>query len=251
MRKKIIAGNWKMNKSLAEALDFLEELKNTPEIEQSNKEIILSIPSLYLVPAREILKDTNIKIFAQDISQYDNGAYTGDISASMLASTGASGTLIGHSERRTYHAENEEICLNKIKLALYYHLTPIYCVGESLNDRKQNKYLEVVESQINEVFLELSPEAVSRIIIAYEPVWAIGTGETAIPQQAQEIHQHIRNILERKFGNEVAQNVSILYGGSVKSENASELFAQKDIDGGLIGGACLCPKSFVKIILAS
>lgn len=248
MRKKIVAGNWKMNKNFPEALALLEELKTFSKNHTKNCEVFIATPSLYTFSATETLKNTNIKIFTQDISQHLSGAYTGEISTKMIESMGVSGSIIGHSERRLYHNETNELCLKKIKSLLSTHLTPIYCIGETLEERKNDSHFEIIKSQIEEALFSLNDDEIQKVIIAYEPVWAIGTGETATPEQAQEMHSYIRNLISEKYSKNTAENISILYGGSVKPDNAKEIFSQPDIDGGLIGGASLKIEDFSKII---
>ena len=248
MRRKIVAGNWKMNKNVIEAqqlmFQILEYRKNNP----SNCEVWIAPPSLYLMMAKDLYEQNEVGVFSQDMSEYESGAYTGEISADMLESIDATGSIIGHSERRQYHGETDSHCNRKVKLALDKGLIPIYCNGETLEQRKAGQHLEVVKNQTEAALFTLSADEIKKVVIAYEPVWAIGTGETATPAQAQEIHAHIRSLIAGKYGQEVADEVSILYGGSVKPDNAKEIFSQPDIDGGLIGGAALKIDDFSKII---
>ncbi len=248
MRRKIVAGNWKMNKNVIEAqqlmFQILEYRKNNP----SNCEVWIAPPSLYLMMAKDLYEQNEVGVFSQDMSEYESGAYTGEISADMLESIDATGSVIGHSERRQYHGETDSHCNRKVKLALDKGLIPIYCNGETLEQRKAGQHLEVVKNQTEAALFTLSADEIKKVVIAYEPVWAIGTGETATPAQAQEIHAHIRSLIAGKYGQEVADEVSILYGGSVKPDNAKEIFSQPDIDGGLIGGAALKIDDFSKII---
>lgn len=248
MRKNIVAGNWKMNKNVIEAQQLMFQLLQYTKKSTPNCEIWIAPPSLYLMMAKDIYEQNEIGVFAQDMSEYESGAYTGEISADMLEAIGATGAIIGHSERRQYHGETDSHCNKKIKLALDKGLTPIYCNGETLEQRKSGKHLEVVKNQTEVALFTLSADEIKKVVVAYEPVWAIGTGETASPEQAQEIHAHIRNLIADKYGKEVAEEISILYGGSVKPENAKEIFSQPDIDGGLIGGAALKIDDFAKII---
>ncbi len=248
MRKKIVAGNWKMNKNVIEAQKLMLQLLHYKKENTLNCEVWIAPPALYLLMAKDLYPLNEVGIFSQDMSEYESGAYTGEISAEMLEAIGATGAIIGHSERRQYHGETDAHCNAKIKLALEKGLTPIYCNGETLEQRKSGKHLEVVKNQTEVALFTLSAEDIKKVVIAYEPVWAIGTGETASPEQAQEIHAHIRNLIAEKYGQDVADEISILYGGSVKPDNAKEIFSQPDIDGGLIGGAALNIADFSKII---
>lgn len=251
MRRKIVAGNWKMNKTASEAEQLMIQLLEYQKQNNTlNCNVWIAPPAPYLMMAREIFPGGQIGIFAQDMSEHESGAYTGEVSADMLKSVAADGAIIGHSERRQYHGETDSHCNRKVKLALDKGLIPIYCNGETLEQRKSGQHLEVVKNQTEVALFTLSAEEIKKVVIAYEPVWAIGTGETASPEQAQEIHAHIRKLLAEKYGKEVADEVSILYGGSVKPDNAKEIFSQPDIDGGLIGGAALKMDDFSKIIEA-
>lgn len=248
MRKNIVAGNWKMNKNVIEAQQLMFQLLDYKKNNSINCEVWIAPPAMYLMMAKDVFSNNEIGVFSQDMSEYESGAYTGEISADMLESIHAMGTLIGHSERRQYHGETDAHCNVKVKLALDKGLTPIYCNGETLEQRKSGKHFEVVKNQTEVALFTLSAEEIKKVVIAYEPVWAIGTGETASPEQAQEIHAHIRSLIADKYGKEVADEISILYGGSVKPDNAKEIFSQPDIDGGLIGGAALKVDDFSKII---
>lgn len=248
MRKNIVAGNWKMNKDFTGAQSLMKELAAYAANSSANCEIYIAPPALYTVTAKNIFEDSKVEVFTQDISEHESGAYTGEISADMVKSVGAKGAIIGHSERRQYHGETDSHCNKKVKLALDKGLTPIYCNGETLEQRKAGQHLDVVKNQTETALFTLSADEIKKVVIAYEPVWAIGTGETATPEQAQEIHAHIRSLIAAKYGQEVADEVSILYGGSVKPDNAKEIFSQPDIDGGLIGGAALNIEDFSKII---
>ncbi len=250
MRRKIVAGNWKMNKNVIDAQQLMIQLLSYKNNNATNCEVWIAPPSLYLMMAKDIFEKDEIGVFSQDMSEHESGAYTGEISADMLESIDANGSLIGHSERRQYHGETDSHCNRKIKLALDKGLIPVYCNGETLEQRKAGQHLEVVKNQTEVALFTLTAEEIKKVVIAYEPVWAIGTGETATPEQAQEIHAHIRNIIADKYGREVAEEISILYGGSVKPDNAKEIFSQPDIDGGLIGGAALKVEDFSKIIEA-
>ncbi|AIL44956.1 triose-phosphate isomerase [Elizabethkingia anophelis] len=250
MRKKIVAGNWKMNKTYSEAQDLMHELDRYKKHNATNCEIYIAPPALYLTTAKNIFLNDEIGVFAQDMSEHTSGAYTGEIAADMLASVNATGAIIGHSERRQYHGETDSHCNRKVKLALDNGLVPIYCNGETLEQRKSGQHFEVIKNQTEVALFTLSAEEIKKVVIAYEPVWAIGTGETASPEQAQEIHAHIRSLIAAKYGQEVADEISILYGGSVKPENAKEIFSKPDVDGGLIGGAALKIEDFTAIIKA-
>ena len=248
MRKNIVAGNWKMNKNATDAEQLMFQLLEYKKNNATNCEVYIAPPSLYLLMAKEVYKNNEIGVFSQDMSEHESGAFTGEISAEMLESIDAAGSLIGHSERRQYHGETDSHCNRKVKLALDKGLIPIYCNGETLEQRKAGQHFEVVKNQTEVALFTLSAEEIKKVVIAYEPVWAIGTGETATAEQAQEIHAHIRNLIAAKYGQDVANEISILYGGSVKPDNAKEIFSQPDIDGGLIGGAALKIEDFSKII---
>ena len=248
MRKNIVAGNWKMNKNVVEAQQLMFQLLEYKKANPTNCEVYIAPPSMYLMMAKDVFAQNEIGVFSQDMSEHESGAFTGEISADMLESIGATGSLIGHSERRQYHGETDSHCNRKIKLALDKGLIPIYCNGETLEQRKSGQHFEVVKNQTEVALFTLSAEEIKKVVIAYEPVWAIGTGETASPDQAQEIHAHIRNLIADKYGKDVADEISILYGGSVKPDNAKEIFSKPDIDGGLIGGAALNIADFSKII---
>ncbi|MCL1678954.1 triosephosphate isomerase [Elizabethkingia sp. YR214] len=250
MRKKIVAGNWKMNKNYTEAQELMHELDRYKKHNAINCEVYIAPPALYITTAKNIFLNDNVGVFAQDMSEHTSGAYTGEISADMLASVNATGAIIGHSERRQYHGETDSHCNRKVKLALDKGLVPIYCNGETLEQRKSGQHFEVIKNQTEVALFTLSAEEIKKVVIAYEPVWAIGTGETASPEQAQEIHAHIRSLIAAKYGQEVADEISILYGGSVKPDNAKEIFSKPDVDGGLIGGAALKIEDFTAIIKA-
>lgn len=249
MRKKIVAGNWKMNCTFDEACKLASEIITMVSDEVRNDvEIIVSPPFLYVHPVSRMTASSKVKVAAQNCSSEKSGAFTGEVSASMIASAGASYVIIGHSERRSYFNETNEMLSKKVNLALENKLTPIFCCGETKTERESNKQLEVVKSQLEQGIFHLDKEAFKNVIVAYEPVWAIGTGLTATPAQAQEIHACIRKLIADKYGKETADNTSILYGGSCNENNAKELFALVDVDGGLIGGASLKSRSFVTII---
>ncbi|MEJ8590312.1 triose-phosphate isomerase [Riemerella anatipestifer] len=250
MRKNIVAGNWKMNKDFSEAKELMQQLSNYTSTHTPNCKVMIAPPALYLTTAKDIFKNKEVEVYAQDISEHESGAYTGEISAAMIASVNLDGSIIAHSERRQYHGETDSHANRKVKTLLDKGLTPIYCNGENLEERKSGKYLEVIKNQTQTALFTLSAEEIKKVVIAYEPVWAIGTGETATAEQAQEVHAFIRNMIAEKYGKEVADEVSILYGGSVKPSNAKEIFSQPDVDGGLIGGAALNIEDFSKIIEA-
>ena len=249
MRKKVIAANWKMNKTNKEALETLTELKNlTGDIE--NVTIVVGAPFTALSDAVKTVKDSNISIAAQNIYPKDEGAYTGEISPVMLKYIGVNYVIVGHSERREYFKETNEFINEKIMATLSHDMIPIFCIGEKLEDREQKRTNEVIKEQLIIGLNNLSIEDAKKLIIAYEPVWAIGTGKSASPQMAQETHKEIRNILAEIFTEEVAKIIPIQYGGSINVENAKTLLSEPDIDGGLIGGASLRAESFYKIIKA-
>lgn len=252
MAKKIVAGNWKMNKSLDEALILVSEVVNMVKDEvTSDVEVVLFPPALYLPTLKQYVKETsNIKLGAQNIYQKASGAYTGEISASMVKSVGADFVLVGHSERRQYFAESNEVLAEKVNIALENGLRPVFCCGESLEQRENYDYIGFVKTQITESLFHLSPDDIQKIVVAYEPIWAIGTGLTASAAQAQEMHKELRTHLASKYGEAIASEITILYGGSVGASNAAELFAEADVDGGLVGGASLKSRDFTEIIKA-
>lgn len=250
MRKKIVAGNWKMNKTLQEGLSFSNELKGLLDNKEIKCDVVIGAPFIHLSEIAKVLDGTKINVAAQNCSDKESGAYTGEVSAEMVASTGADHVILGHSERRAYYHETPELLKEKVSLALSNNLTPIFCVGEVLEERESDKHFEVVASQLKDSLFELSKEDFGKLIVAYEPVWAIGTGKTASAEQAQEMHAFIRKTIAEKYGKDVADNTSILYGGSCNAGNAKELFSNPDVDGGLIGGASLEPAKFLPIIEA-
>ena len=247
MRKNIVAGNWKMNNDLSETEELISHLK-LQMVKEPEATVMVAPTFTNLYPAFQALRDTSIIVAAQNMHESQKGAFTGEISASMLKSVGVNTVILGHSERRAYFNETNEQLEKKVKAAIDNEMTVIFCFGEELEDRKSDKHFEVVETQLKESLFQLPKSAWNNIILAYEPVWAIGTGETASPEQAQEMHKHIRQLLEKNVGREVAENTSILYGGSVKPDNAKEIFAKEDVDGGLIGGASLNAVDFVAIV---
>ncbi len=251
MRQKIIAGNWKMHKTNPEAVRLVKQLRSRLEKKPARKsKVVIFPPFTALAPVAEELKGSSILLGAQNLFWEEEGAYTGEISAKMIKSTGAKWVIIGHSERRQYFQEDENTVNRKIRIALKNKLKVILCVGEKLEEREENLTKDIVLNQVEWGLKGFTPEELKQIVIAYEPVWAIGTGKTATPEQAQEVHAFIRDILGTLFEEEVGQRMSILYGGSVKPENAEGLLAQPDIDGALVGGACLKADSFHRIIIA-
>ena len=248
MRKKIVAGNWKMNLNLQEGIALANELNEALVADKPNCDVVICTPFIHLASVASAVDASVIGVGAENCADKVSGAYTGEVSAAMVVSTGAKYVILGHSERRAYYGETEAILKEKVQLALANGLTPIFCIGEVLEERNQGIQNEVVYKQLAGSLYDLSAEDFSKIILAYEPVWAIGTGLTATPEQAQEIHAYIRSTIVEKYGAEVAENTSILYGGSCKASNAKELFANADVDGGLIGGASLKVADFKGII---
>ncbi|MGQ1943764.1 triose-phosphate isomerase [Ornithobacterium rhinotracheale] len=247
MRKKIVAGNWKMNKNWAEAKELLLGVNSFVSSRNPKCEVIVAPPATYLLNAAEIFQ-SNAEISAQNVSEFEPGAYTGEISTDILNSIGVKYSIIGHSERRSIFGETNEQIGKKVDKALAANISPILCCGEVLEERKANKYVDVVSEQLKAALKNVKKEQMKDVIIAYEPVWAIGTGETATPEQAQEMHAEIRALLRSLFDQETSEAVRILYGGSVKPSNADELFSQPDIDGGLVGGASLNIEDFSALI---
>ncbi len=250
MRKNIVAGNWKMNTTLPEGLKLAEEVNAAVAAAKPNCDVIICVPFTHLAPIAGVIDQNVLGLGAENCADHEKGAYTGEVSAPMVASTGATYVILGHSERRQYYHEDSAVLRAKLALALANGLTPIFCIGEVLEERENGTYNEVVKRQIEEALFDLSAEDFSKLILAYEPVWAIGTGKTATPEQAEDMHAHIRATIAAKYGQEVADNTSILYGGSCKPGNAAELFAKPDIDGGLIGGAALKCADFMGIVNA-
>ncbi len=246
MRKKIVAGNWKMNTTVAEGVALAKELVAGMGQVPADVNLVIAPPFVHLTSVGEVIKGSKIALSAQNCANKDKGAYTGEVSAAMIAGIGCEYCILGHSERRQYYGETSATLVEKIALALSNDLKPIYCVGEMLAEREAGNHFAVVKAQIEEVLFGLTAEQMSQVVVAYEPVWAIGTGVTATSAQAQEIHAFIRETLASKFGS-LAEDITILYGGSCKPSNAKELFAQKDIDGGLIGGAALKAADFIAI----
>ena len=250
MRKNIVAGNWKMNTTVPEGVELAKAVvAKSAEVPASVK-LIIATPFTHLWPVSEVVKGTAVSLSAENCADKEKGAYTGEVSAAMLASAGCEYTILGHSERRQYYGETDCKLVEKTRLALGCGLKVILCVGENLEEREAGKHFDVCAAQIENVLYNFTAEDMKNIVIAYEPVWAIGTGKTATAEQAEEIHAFIRKKVEEKFGAEVAEDTTILYGGSCKPSNAKELFAQKDIDGGLIGGAALKADDFIAIALS-
>lgn len=249
MRKTIIAGNWKMNKTVKETKETLARLKElTTGVE--GVEIVIGAPFTALESAVKTVEGSNIKIAAQNMYPKASGAYTGEISPEMLKEVGVKYVILGHSERREYFKESNEFINEKVKCALSYGLTPILCIGEKLEERESGKTTEVNEKQVREGLAGLTAEEAKKVVVAYEPVWAIGTGKTATPEMAEETHKEIRDVLVSMFGKEAAEEMTIQYGGSMNAKNAAELLAQKNIDGGLVGGASLDADTFIQVIKA-
>ena len=247
MRKQIVAGNWKMNKRFDEAEELIGAIASGLEKKELKCEVVICPPALYLEMASDYADESDFFVGAQNVSEHESGAYTGEISAGMLDSVDVDFCIVGHSERRKYFGEDNYLLANKVNKLLDHDIYPVYCCGEQLKEREKNIHFDIVEQQIKEGLFHLSEDEFSNIVIAYEPVWAIGTGVTASPEQAQEMHAFIRNVIAGKYGDEAAQNTTILYGGSCNAGNAAELFSQPDVDGGLIGGASLKAEDFLKI----
>jgi triosephosphate isomerase len=250
MRSKIVAGNWKMNKTLEEAQTLASEIMGMVANEvKGDAKIIFCVPFPYLSVIKNLLgNNSKIAVGAQNCSEHESGAYTGETSAGMLKSMSIPYVILGHSERRQYFGENGELLAKKVDISLKHGLTPIFCCGEPLEVREKGDHEKLVTSQVEEALFHLDASTIQKVVIAYEPVWAIGTGKTASSQQAQDMHAVVRKQLASKYGQDVANNISILYGGSVNAANAKELFACADVDGGLVGGASLKSREFTEII---
>ncbi len=248
MRKQIVAGNWKMNNDLAETKGLITELRRAKKT--SNAEVMIAPAFTNLWSAFESLREFDVEVIAQNMHFADNGAYTGEVSASMLKSVGIQTVILGHSERRAYFNETDDLLAKKVDAALKNDMRIVFCFGEELADRKSGNHENVVDNQIKNALFHLEAASFKSIVLAYEPVWAIGTGETASPEQAQDMHAFIRKTLANKYGQKLANAVSILYGGSVKPNNAEEIFSKSDVDGGLIGGAALNADDFMAIVNA-
>ncbi len=250
MRKKIVAGNWKMNMNLQDGIALAKELNETLKNNKPNCDVVICTPFIHLASIAQSIDQEVVGLGAENCADKEKGAYTGEVSAEMVKSTGAQYVILGHSERRGYYGETPEILKEKVLLALKNGLKIIFCIGESLEEREANKQNEVVKMELEGSVFNLSEEEFKNIIIAYEPIWAIGTGKTATSDQAEEIQAYIRSIIAGRYGQAVADDTSILYGGSCKASNASELFSKPDIDGGLIGGASLKAADFLGIVNA-
>ena len=246
MRKKIVAGNWKMNNNKSETAELIQALKSLSF--STDVRVMIAPAFTHLAQAEELTQGGRIEVLAQNMNANDSGAFTGEISAKMLHSIGINKVILGHSERRAYYNETDAGLKKKVKTALTHDMEVVFCFGEELDQRKAGSHFVVVQSQLETVLFDLNSTEWSKIILAYEPVWAIGTGETASPEQAQDIHAYIRGLIASKYDEDLAHDVSILYGGSVKPANASAIFSQPDVDGGLIGGASLNAEDFIAII---
>lgn len=250
MRKNIVAGNWKMNTTLPEGVALAKGVNEALSTFKANCDVVIAVPFTHLASINQVIDKNKLGLGAENCANHKSGAYTGEVSAPMVASTGATYVILGHSERRQYYGETSEILKEKVALALENKLTPIFCIGEVLEERENETHFDVVKKQIVDALFNLSAEDFGKLILAYEPVWAIGTGKTATDDQAEEMHAFIRNVIAEKYGKEVAENTSILYGGSCKPSNAKQLFAKPNVDGGLIGGASLEVQSFIDIVKA-
>ena len=250
MRKKIVAGNWKMNTTRPDGIELAKAVAARAAEVPAGVGLIIAPPFTHLCCCGKQLEGTKVELSAQNCADHVKGAYTGEVSAEMLKAVGCQWTILGHSERRQYYGETDQTVARKVDLLLAHDIRPIVCCGEVLEEREAGQQLEVVERQIRDGLFHLTAEQMGEVVIAYEPVWAIGTGKTATPEQAQEIHAHIRNLVKKQYGDKVADDLSILYGGSCKPSNAREIFAQPDVDGGLIGGAALKADDFMAIATA-
>ncbi len=248
MRKNIVAGNWKMNMNLQEGLKLAKEIENYYSDKPGNTGVILCTPFIHLAEVAGVLKSGKVKLGAQNCSSEASGAYTGEVSPAMIKSTGAQYIIIGHSERRTYYHEDDQLLNRKTTLAIATGLDVIFCCGEVKEERESGKHFDVVKKQLENGLFTIPAEDIKKVIIAYEPVWAIGTGLTATPEQAQEMHKYIRGLVSGKYGKEIAEDLTIQYGGSCKPSNAAEIFSKPDVDGGLIGGASLKKEDFCAIV---
>ncbi|MCA5005776.1 triose-phosphate isomerase [Sphingobacterium bovistauri] len=250
MRKKIVAGNWKMNLNYEEGVSLFSEIVNMVKDEVvGTQEVIVCSPFIHLPTVAKLSENVkNVNIGSQNIHQAESGAFTGEISASQVKSVGVEYVILGHSERRAYFAESDALLAEKTNAALKHDLKPIFCIGETKEERESGKFFDVIKTQLTNGVFHLSKEEFAKVVLAYEPVWAIGTGLTASPEQAQEVHAFIRETVENQYDAEIAENTTILYGGSCNPSNASTLFSQKDIDGGLIGGASLKSRDFLDIV---
>ena len=248
MRKKIVAGNWKMNENLQEGVALAKEINEALKADKPNCDVVICTPFIHLASVASVLDESVVKLGAENCADKEKGAFTGEVSAAMVKSTGAQYVILGHSERRQYYNETAEILKEKVKLALANGLKIIFCCGETLEERESNRQNEVVKAELDGSVFNLSADEWKNIVLAYEPIWAIGTGKTATSEQAEEMLAYIRSIVAEKYGKDVAEDTTILYGGSCKPGNAAELFAKPNIDGGLIGGASLKCADFKGII---
>jgi len=247
MRRPFIAGNWKMYKTIREAVDFAKQLKNAQR-GYDDRDVVIAPPFPALNAVAEVLMESGIRLSAQNLHEKPEGAYTGEVSAGMLIDAGCEYVIVGHSERRTLFGEKNDVINRKLKSALSFGLRPIFCIGEILEEREEGRTFAVVEQQIKEGLNNLTTDDIRHLLIAYEPVWAIGTGKTATPEQAQEVHAFIRDVMGKAYGGDVSVDIAVIYGGSVNPGNIGGLMAQEDIDGALVGGASLDIDSFVRII---
>lgn len=252
MRRKIVAGNWKMNKGFSEAEDLIASITDAlQEVELKNVDVIICPPAIYLEMATDIAEESVFAVGAQNVYPADSGAFTGEISPAMLADLEVEYCIVGHSERRKYFGESNEFLAQKVDALLKHEVVPIFCCGEVLPEREAGRHFEVVKQQLESSLFHLPAEDFLAVVIAYEPVWAIGTGVTATSEQAQEMHAFIRELVLKRYGTEAANEITILYGGSCNAKNAKELFSQPDVDGGLIGGASLKAEEFMAIVLSA
>lgn len=249
MRKNIVAGNWKMNTNVDEGVALAKEVNEALKNVSPKCDVVICVPFTHIYPVAQVIDKERLGLGAENCANHDKGAYTGEVSADMVKSAKADYIILGHSERRQYFGEDNEMLATKLRFALNAGLKPIFCVGEMLEDRENGSFNDVVSRQLDAVFT-LPAEDFKKVILAYEPVWAIGTGKTATAEQAEDMHAHIRRVVAEKYGSEIADNTSILYGGSCKPNNARELFAKPDVDGGLIGGAALKSGDFMGIVAA-
>lgn len=250
MRKKIVAGNWKMNLDYQQGVSLFSEIVNMVKDEATaHQQVVVCSPFIHLYPIAQLAKGTpQVAVGAQNVYFEEAGAYTGEISASQVKSTGATYVIVGHSERRAYFGEDDYVLSKKVDAVLKHGMIPIFCIGETQEERESGQYFDVIKTQLVKGAFHLSNEAFRNVVLAYEPVWAIGTGLTASPEQAQEVHAFIRNVVAEQYNQDIANDTTILYGGSCNPKNAPELFSQSDIDGGLIGGASLKSRDFVDIV---
>ncbi len=249
MREQIVAGNWKMNKSFQDAEELLSEISDLlSEREEKEAKVILCPPFVFLELAIDLSYEGQFEVGAQNVSEYENGAYTGEVSSEMLRSMDISYCIVGHSERRKYFHETDEMVRNKVDRLIRNNISPIFCCGELISEREANRHFDIVKDQLNKSLFHLPVDEFRKVIIAYEPVWAIGTGVNATPLQAQEMHAYVRGLIKKQYKKEIAESTTILYGGSCNAANARELFSNPDVDGGLIGGASLKAKEFAAIV---